>query len=245
MTMMSRVSGILKRRSLADIGILAADRVLRPLGFSLLSYTRCAAVPPVGDDFDSIARENTWGSVESLSGPGSEVKQSATYRGQLAKLLPRFKSMFDAPCGDMNWMRLVLDEVDIAYTGGDISPYIIELNRVRYPELTFEVFDISRDRFPKVDLWHCRDCLFHLSNDVIWATLKNFACSDIHYALITTHRGVLKNVDIETGGWRYLSLTRPPFNLPEPELALRDYRFGEFPRFLGLWKRETIRSALS
>ena len=144
----------------------------------------------------------------------------------------------------MNWMRLVLDEVDIAYTGGDISPYVIDLNRSRYPELAFEVFDISKDPFPKADLWHCRDCLFHLSNELIWRALANFAESDIDYALITTHRGILKNVDIETGGWRYLSLTRPPFNFPEPEVSLRDYRFGEFPRFLGLWRRETIKRSL-
>ena len=152
--------------------------------------------------------------------------------------------MFDAPCGDLNWMRLVLDQVDIDYTGGDISPSIIELNRSRFPGRAFTVFDITRDDFPAVDVWHCRDCLFHLSYADIRAALRNFTRSSIPYALITSHRGLIRNVDIETGGWRYLSLTRYPFNFAEPESALTDHLPGDLPQIVGLWSRETIRECL-
>jgi SAM-dependent methyltransferase len=249
----SRVGSILARRSPAELAIMLLDRLVRPLGVSPLSYSRYAAIePPSGGDlaetrFEEIAAANLWGSTESLSGQGSEIKQSSRYRSELTRFLKtrQIRSMLDAPCGDMNWMQLVLREVPLAYTGGDISPGLIELNRSRFPELEFTVFDITTSPFPSVDLWHCRDCLFHLSYADIFKALSNFANSEIPVALITNHTGMVRNVDVSTGGWRYLNLERAPFHLPKPSLYLNDYRFGDLPRKVGLWTREEIGSALS
>lgn len=242
--MFKRIRDILRRRGPVELAIMIADRVTRPFGLSLISFTRFGAVPPRsgshGGVFETAARENVWGSPESLSGEGSELKATAAYRVRLRKLLPRFDSMFDAPCGDMNWMPAVIDEVGIAYRGGDIAPYVIELNRKKFPHLSFEVFDITVDRFPKFDLWHCRDCLFHLSFEDIARAIRNFRKSEIAYALITTHQGIIRNVDNPTGGWRYLDLTRWPFNFPQPELVLKDSVAGQLPRVVGLWKRESL-----
>lgn len=224
---------------------MVADRIVRGLGFSLISFTPYAAIPPTrgtsaADIFDNAAKDNIWGSPESLSGSGSEVRMTQKYRSQLVKVLPRFKSMFDAPCGDMNWMQFVLKDVSIDYSGGDISPHVIELNRARFPHLKFDVFDITADTFPNVDVWQCRDCLFHLSYADIAKAVDNFRRSNISYALMTTHRGVIRNVDNPTGGWRYLDLTRGPFNFPEPELMLKDYLPGDLPRYVGLWSRLSL-----
>ena len=85
--------------------------------------------------------------------------------------------------------------------------------------------------------------MFHLSYADIDKAIANFVSSDIPYALFTTHRGIIRNLDNPTGGWRYLDLTRPPFAFPEPELMLRDYVFGDLPRYVALWSREQIQAA--
>ena len=251
--MLDRIARVLKRRGFAGTAIMAADRLTRPFGLSLISFTRLGAVPPLPDAtaaksrFDAIAVGNLWGSSESLSGAGSEVGRTARYREALIRLIRDrgFRSMFDAPCGDLNWMHLALEKLDIDYTGGDISPSLIEMNRARFPGLRFVEFDITTDPFPAADVWHCRDCLFHLSYRDVDLALRNFVRSDIPYALITNHRGLIRNVDIETGGWRYIDLRRAPFNLPAPETMLDDYNAGDLPRYVGLWTRQQIEQALS
>lgn len=251
--MLDRVAAILKRRGIVGSAIMAADRATRPFGLSLISFTRLGAVPPLPDStaskskFDAIATGNLWGSSESLSGAGSEILRTERYRGSLIQLVEErgFQSMFDAPCGDLNWMHLALEKMDVEYVGGDISPSLIEMNRKRFPELKFIEFDITGDPFPAADVWHCRDCLFHLSYKDVDLALRNFVKSDIPHVLITNHRGLIRNVDIETGGWRYIDLRRAPFNLPAPETMLDDYNPGDLPRYVGLWTREQIAQALS
>lgn len=251
--MISRLARIIERRGLLGTAIMVADLITRPFGLSLISFSRLAAIPPppkgpsAKSRFDRIATDNLWGSDESLSGAGSEVARTERYRQALVRLIwgERFHSLFDAPCGDLNWMPLVLDQVEVDYVGGDISPALIQRNRERYPALNFVEFDITSDDFPEADVWHCRDCLFHLSYRDIELALRNFARSDIPYALITSHSGVIRNVDVESGGWRYLDLRRTPFNLPAPRELLPDYQFGDLPRFVGLWSRDEIEQALS
>lgn len=241
----TRIATVLKRRSLSELAVMMVDRAIRPTGLSIISFTPYGAWRPTrGQDareiFDNAARDNAWGSAESISGGGSELRMTERYRAQLVKLLPRFRSMFDAPCGDLNWMPHVLDRSTIDYVGGDISPTVVERAREKHPDLDLRVFDIATDAFPAVEVWHCRDCLFHLSYDDIRKALANFRRSSVSFALLTTHRGLIRNVDNPTGGWRYLDLTRAPFNFPEPELMLRDHLPGDLPRFVGLWRREQL-----
>ena len=252
--MIGRIRRAIDRDGVFIFAVRQLDKGLRPLGVSLMSFTSHAGFRDnvvsgeMREQFDSIARHNLWNSSESISGAGSELKSTEIYRRKLSALIREagFASMFDAPCGDLNWMSHVLSQVNIAYVGGDIAPSVIEANRKRFPDLEFVEFDITADVFPTADLWHCRDCFFHLSNELIWRALENFARSDCRYALLTTHSGVLRNVDMETGGWRYLDMTRKPFELPNPLRLLPDYRPGrDFPRHVGLWKAEQIREALA
>lgn len=200
--------------------------------------------------FDAIHQDNYWESGESLSGGGSTRERTAAYAAQLEALIAarHWHSLFDAPCGDLNWMAGVVARTGIGYIGGDVSIHAIEAARRHAPQLDLRVFDICSDRFPVADVWHCRDCLFHLSFDHARAALRNFARSAIPYALITTNTARwLTNLDIRTGGWRLLDLERPPFNLPRPlERLLKDYPEAlEFPRYVGLWRREQIAAALA
>jgi hypothetical protein len=198
--------------------------------------------------FDAIHRENYWGSDESLSGGGSTQARTAFYAAALEDLFCKrqWHSMFDAPCGDLNWMSAVIDASGIDYCGGDVSELAIAAAKQRRPGVDVRLFDLRNDEFPEADVWHCRDCLFHLSFEDGIAVLRNFARSRIEWALLTTNTGLwLQNLDIATGGWRLVDLERAPFNLPQPELRIKDYPSAiEFPRYVGLWSREAIAAAV-
>ena len=96
------------------------NRIGRPLGIAPFPI---AWDPPedASDDrsvtFDTIFHENWWNSRESISGRGSELRQTTKYRQALIEFLLRNRvtSMFDAPCGDLKWMREVLPAVLIRY----------------------------------------------------------------------------------------------------------------------------------
>ena len=117
--------------------------------------------------FTKIYDTKFWYNGESLSGAGSNLLYTENLRKELPKLFDIFniKKVLDAPCGDMNWMRLVLAErKDIDYTGGDIVPPMIELNQRLYGNnrIRFEVLDITTYELTASDLMICRYCLLHL-----------------------------------------------------------------------------------
>ena len=114
--MLSRVGRILKRRGLAGTVIMLADRVTRPFGLSLISFSRLGALPPPEpanssrSKFDQIASGNLWGSSESLSGAGSEVSRTRHYREALVELVRErcFRSLFDAPSHPLGQSHLLI-----------------------------------------------------------------------------------------------------------------------------------------
>lgn len=174
--------------------------------------------------FQRIFDDRYWGDEESVSGIGSRLVQTEHIRRELPRILKQYeiKRLFDAPCGDLNWMKAVLAGTDIDYAGGDIVPEVVERARLNSPDpaYRFSVFDITRDRFPVADLWVCRDVLFHLSFANIWKALENFSRSDVKMMLVTTHTVKdVANRDIWTGDFRLLDLFKPPFSLP-PDIVL-------------------------
>jgi hypothetical protein len=125
---------------------------------------------------------------------------------------------------------------------------VVEDGRSRHPTLDLRVFDITRDPFPEADVWHCRDCLFHLPFEAIRQALKSFASSSIPFALITSHRARIlhRNLDVGFGGFRFLDLQRYPILLPRPLACIPDFAVGsDFPRYVCLWSREQIASTIS
>ncbi len=229
-----------------------ANRIGRRWGIRPFPWVNPRGFDAPGSDhqtvFDTIHDLGYWGSAESISGGGSTKARTSDYARELTALIKArgWKSMFDAPCGDLNWMGELIDYAGIDYIGGDVSLHAVDAARARRPDCDIRVFDIRNDDFPLVDLWHCRDCLFHLSFEDGLAALRNFARSDVPWALLTTNTARwLRNLDIETGGWRLIDLERPPYNLPRPEVSLSDYPVGsEFPRYVSLWSRNAIASAL-
>lgn len=235
---------------------LLAKRIVNRLGrpFGINPFPRAFPNPTTAqitvraEVFDSIYRSNFWASGESRSGVGSEVDFSMAYLVRLRALIEKrgLKRLFDAPCGDLNWSIGLARDPEVDYSGGDISARLIADLREQYRDLELGVFDICSDPFPEADVWHCRDCLFHLPFADIRRAFENFTRSTIPYALLTTHRArwLHRNLDVSLGGFRFLDLERPPIGLARAEEYLPDYRKGsDFPRFVGLWSRAAIAKA--
>jgi len=193
--------------------------------------------------FTAIFQAKAWGDGESVSGPGSSQSRGDDFRADLVALLDAWhvRAIVDAPCGDFNWMRNVLADRPLIYTGVDIVEDLIARNVERYGagDCRFVCADLTRVDLPRADLIICRDGLVHLSYADAIAAIENFRRSGSHYLLATTFIDRTSNEDVETGGWRPLNLQRAPFNFPTP-LAIVDERClhtgGLYrDKRLGLW----------
>jgi hypothetical protein len=231
-----------QNRASAEIDRIAKSNISNSEKFSLIYKKRLW--------FNAVLDSN---SDKTPSGHGSTLSSTGTLRQGLEKFLieSRVKKFFDAPCGDFNWMRALHLPADCAYIGGDIVPELVAKLQHRYGRTAkagpsqiasreFVNFDLTSDSFPEADIWLCKDCLQHLSNADIWLVLNNFRSSKVEIALITNYAGVSHNVDIQTGLYRPVDLTRAPFNLPAPWQILQDAPSDSDPRFIGIWRRADL-----
>jgi mannosyltransferase OCH1-like enzyme len=201
----------------------------------------------MADIFRDMAQTFSQQKEESISGPGSSLKQTAEIRRRLPAMFASIgiNSMLDAPCGDHNWLPRVDLKLE-KYVGIDVVPSIIEQNQRLYESeiKKFYVSDITKDFLPQCDLILCRDCLVHLSFAEIFAALRNFRASGAKYLLTTTFPKKPLNIDIPTGGWRTLNFELAPFNFPPPQQLINERcpeGNGKFAdKSLGLWNFSDI-----
>tara|TARA_B100000989_G_scaffold284627_1_gene251607 strand:+ start:439 stop:1158 length:720 start_codon:yes stop_codon:yes gene_type:complete len=180
--------------------------------------------------FTLIYKTNYWSDKDSVSGSGSSKKNTENIIKELSQIIKKYniKKIFDAPCGDFKWMKKIMNEnKHLEYIGADIvDELIINLNKNnKEKNFKFYVCDITKDKFPSSDLFICRDCFIHFSNEDIMKTLRNFIFSDIKYILVTDSNVEynFKNYDIQTGEYRKIDLKKPPFCLPKNDL----YNFND------------------
>lgn len=202
--------------------------------------------------FTYIYNTNFWRDKESVSGEGSTLKFTESIRRELPYIFDKLniQSIFDAPCGDFNWMKEVICECDVLYTGGDIVRPLIERNLINYSndDIKFIHLDLTRDRFPYADMMFCRDCLFHLSFADTKKLLSNFIISGSLYLMTTTHKNhkYFTNIDIANGQFRLIDLFSPPYNFPiTPVLRVDDFVAPYPPREMCVWRRDQIMQALA
>lgn len=193
--------------------------------------------------FTGYFHGNKWRDPDSRSGKGSNLAATAELRLLLPGLLRDLgiTSMVDVPCGDFFWMQHV-DLTGIDYLGGDIVADLIAQNAVKHGRQgrRFQVVDLIAGPVPKADLIFVRDCLVHLSHDHVKAALRNIQASGATWLLTTVYPATPENVDILTGQWRALDLTKAPFNLPAPTRLIAEGAAGEKgqgpDKHLGLWR---------
>jgi SAM-dependent methyltransferase len=196
--------------------------------------------------FTTIYEEHLWGSEETVSGSGSKIEHTKKIVHEIPRIISdlKVKRILDAPCGDYNWFRLIERDDNISYIGGDIVEALVISNQERYgnDNTRFIHLDITNDALPEADLWLCRDCLSHLSNDNIFKVISNFLNSDITYLLASNHPNCKKNTNILTGQSRLLNLELPPFSFCEPLLSVEDKIEGSgFAAHLALWEKRQLR----
>lgn len=203
--------------------------------------------------FSYYYRTNKWSNPESRSGAGSTVHNTESVRVGIERLVRKYgiRTIYDAPCGDFNWMRHVRLPPGVRYIGGDIVRQMVESLEAGYgrPDRSFILTDIVADRFSSADLWICRDCFIHLSYEHISAALKNYCESGIPFALITTDTNgggkKFENRDIRTGAFRRLDLLAPPFSFPaETREEIEDGADPEGVRKLCLWTADQVKVGL-
>ena len=203
--------------------------------------------------FEKIYKYKYWGSKESISGPGSNLKRANNLITNLPNILKKYQieTIFDAPCGDLNWIMEILNQKIIKkYIGGDIVEELINQNKLKKfnTDCNFLVFDITKDNFPKSDLWICRDILYHFSYEDIFKTLNNFVNSDVKYILLSNCivDNAYINKDINTGDYRDIILYKSPFNFEDNSLEkIKDVKFDTYKEEMCLWTKEQIKSFLS
>jgi hypothetical protein len=206
-------------------------------------HTLRSRVKPRQGVFEQVYESEAWGSSESGSGTGSELRATADIRVSLPDLLSRLgaTSLLDAPCGDWNWMRHVELPIE-EYHGVDIVPSVIEADQTAFggEHRHFAVADLTRDVLPKVDVILCRDCLVHVSFQDAGAILENFRRTGATWLLVNTYPEVEHNRNQFTGRhWRRLDFTLPPFNFPAPTELLPDGGDVD-PSQLGLWRLQDL-----
>jgi SAM-dependent methyltransferase len=193
--------------------------------------------------FTYIYRTNLWGDDGSPCGVGSDPESTAVLRREVPRLLRRYgvRSLLDLPCGDFGWLSQV-DLSGIDYTGADIVPDLVEQNTQRYagPGRRFLRLNLTSDPLPRADVVLCRDCLVHLRYEQIFRAFANLRRSGSTYLLATTFLELDANAEIDTGDWRPLNLTLPPFALPDPAAVIiedcTEIDGAYADKALGLWR---------
>jgi len=169
--------------------------------------------------FSEIFEQRTWGDDESVSGPGSTLARTATFRDEIALLLKSLSAntLLDAGCGDFNWLKETQLGA-VRYFGVDVVPKLIARNQQAFGNdtRTFLNLDMTKDSLPRADVILCRDALVHFSLGDIRSALRNFKRSESTYLLATTFAELGKNTEIVTGSWRPINLQLAPFSFPEP-----------------------------
>lgn len=198
--------------------------------------------------FTIIYKTNNWKSRETISGIGSEIKQTETLIKDLGKLLNDLDttSLLDIPCGDLSWMQKI-DLSKIHYTGADIVEELIEKNKDRYKDKSnfeFKVLNLINDPLPGSDIIIVRDCFVHFSFADIFRSLENIRSSGCKYLLTTTFPKHPVNYNITTGEWRTINLQEKPFNFQPPIFLINEncteYNGKYNDKSMALWKISEI-----
>ena len=196
--------------------------------------------------FTIIHKNNYWDNNETVSGPGSTLKNTVKLRKNLKEIIKiyKIKSILDAPCGDCNWIKNIIIDSPIRYIGADIVPEVIKRNKKKFNnnKISFKEMDITREKLPKTDLFICRDFVFHLSFKDTYKFLKNLKNTSSKYILISNHFKNKKhsnlNKDINSGDFRKINIFQPPYNFNyKYEMIIDDYCDGT-KKYLYLFKRK-------
>tara|TARA_R110002167_G_scaffold89203_1_gene240634 strand:- start:9909 stop:10535 length:627 start_codon:yes stop_codon:yes gene_type:complete len=164
--------------------------------------------------FENIYKGNLWGGRQSRSGSGSDLEETSSVSKGIVDFIKENKvmSVLDIPCGDMNWMKGVLHQLDeeVTYIGADIVKDAVTGNIGKFKswegcEVSFEVMDLTADNLPKVDLIIARDCLGHLSEENILKSMQNIYKAEPKFFAATNWPTAGKST-VSDAGWMPINM---------------------------------------
>jgi hypothetical protein len=172
--------------------------------------------------------------------PDGESPPTLILRREVPRLLRRYgtTTLLDLPCGDFHWLSGA-DLTGIQYIGADIVPELVDRNAGRHaaPGRRFTRLNLTTDPLPRATVVLCRDCLVYLRYEQIFRAFANLRRSGSTYLLTTTFCELDANAEIDTGDWRPLNLTLPPFALPPPLATILEGCSGDYAdKALALWR---------
>ena len=198
--------------------------------------------------FTAIHAANSWKSKESVSGPGSTLGRTINVRKGIPSIIDAYqiKSFTDIPCGDLNWISKIVDELP-NYTGIDIVKQLVDTNKEKFPNLNVRQGDIITDGNLQCDLLMCRHTLFHFSQADVQKAINNIKNNNVKYLLTTDFENSEHiNKDINTGTWYRMSLQNSPYNFPKPLCKIPEWGAEQantdWPdnQYLSLWLVEDL-----
>jgi len=193
--------------------------------------------------FEEIYATNEWGHG---SGEGSLPVHTRGYVAFLQAFLAEnsITSVVDMGCGDWQFSRSI-QWGNIRYRGYDVVRSVIEENTRKYsaPNISFHLYSGNADELPPADLLISKDVLQHLSDNTITKVLPSL--NRFRYSLLTNcvnPNGTTVPSDIADGGFRYLDLRLPPFNLAADEVYCFNNAMNPIERiFKGpRWKKRVL-----
>lgn len=194
--------------------------------------------------FTEIFRSNHWNGKHSVSGTGSDPENTEHLGTILSHVVNKhhIQSLFDCPCGDFFWMKNLVSQWNVRYTGADIVPDLVIQNERAYANdhVHFLVKNMVEESWEKADLALCRDGLVHLSFADALRAIEQLKQSGCTYVLLTTFPKHTANYNITTGEWRALNMERAPFSFPPPMALYAEKPTDGYAEYadkaLGLWK---------
>ncbi len=175
-------------------------------------------------DYATMMRDE---GVESISGPGSSLANTASIRKWLPALLLTYcvKSLIDLPCGDHHWMKQI-ELGDCGYLGLDVVPLSLDRAEAARPDRMFQQWNAIDQTPPRADLILCRDFIVHLSMENAMKVMANLRASGARYLLATTFPEVQVNTELPEShpgwGWRKLNMQLSPFDMGFPLATINE-----------------------
>lgn len=181
--------------------------------------------------FDKVYETGLWNSGSEgteknpLSGPGSTLENTESTRNSLKEVILKYniKSIVDAPCGDLTWMKTLFPffkEHGVSYTGVDIVKSQIDKHRQTFPEHTFLHVDMVLEKVPKADLIFSREMTQHLAAEDNMRIFNNWKMSGSTFVFQTNYESqAVGNFDKnfpDAGFNPNTNLQIEPYNFPAP-----------------------------
>jgi hypothetical protein len=192
--------------------------------------------------FTHIYDTNFW---TNGSGPGSHKDYTVEYRKLLQEYFndPKFSSYVDLGCGDWQIMSLIDIPKTKTYKGYDIVRSVIDANRATYQQKNVQFYH-SQDinKIEAGDLLIIKDVMIHWPNSKIMDFI-NHLLPKFKYALITNGYSSDEtelNTDIEPGQFKYVDITKSPFNLQNTEMVLEYISSNQSIKRVHLYKNPKV-----